>query len=83
MTDVLASLFVDVHPFSVKLTLFCDSNYFLIASMVSPYSLQQMLLSIVVNGSTRSSHNALYDCCSSRFDIAFHEILAETNSNMR
>ena len=54
MIDVMAKLFVDVHPSNAKLTLFCDGNYFLIASTVSAYSVQQMLLSVVADGFTRS-----------------------------
>jgi len=83
MTDVMANLFVDAHPSKAKLTLFRDGNCFLIASTVSAYSLQQMLLRVVADGSTRSSRNALYDRRSSRFDIAFYGIWAETNPNMR
>jgi len=83
MTDVMASLFVDVHPSKAKLTLFRIGNYFLIASTVSAYALRQMLLRIVADSRTRSSRNDLYDRPSSRFDIAFHGICAETNPNMR
>jgi len=79
----MANLFVDVHPSKAKLTLFRNGNCVLIASTVSAYSLRQMLLRVVADGSTRSSRNALYDRCSSRFDIAFHGICAETNPNMR
>jgi len=79
MTDVMASLFVDVHPSRAKLTLFRDGNCFLMAYTVSAYSLQQMVLRDVVDGSTRSSRNAIYDRRSSRFDIAFHAMWAETN----
>jgi hypothetical protein len=74
MTDVMANLFVDVHPSKAKLTLFHDGNCFLNASTVSAYSLRQMMLRVVADGSTRSSHNALYDRRSWRFDIAFHGI---------
>jgi len=79
----MASLIVDVHPSKAKLTLFRNGNCFLIASMVSAYSLRQMLMRVVVDGSTRSSRNALYDRRCSRFDIAFHGIYAETIPNMR
>jgi len=61
MTDVMVNLFVDVHPSKAKLTLFRNGNCFLIASIVSEYSLRQMLLRVVADGSTRSSRNALYD----------------------
>jgi len=74
MTDIIASLFVDVHPSKAKLTLFCDGNYLLIACMVGSYALQQMLLRVVVDSSTSSSRNALYDRRNSRFDITFHAI---------
>jgi hypothetical protein len=83
MTDVIASLFVDVHPSKAKLTLFRSGNCFLIVSTVSAYSLRKMLLRVVADGGTRSSRNALYDRRSSRFDIAFHGLCAETNPNMR
>jgi len=73
MTDVMASLFVDVHPSKAKLTLFRIGNCFLIASTVSAYSLRQMLLRVVADGRARSSRNAVYDHRSSRFDIAFME----------
>jgi len=69
MTDVMASLFGDFHPSIAKLTLFRDGNCFIIASKVSPYSLWQMLLRGVADGSTRSLGNTLYDRCISRFDI--------------
>jgi len=83
MIDVMASLFVHVHPAKAKLTLFRISNCFLIASTVSAYSLRGMLLRVVADGRTRSSRNELYDRHSWRFDIAFHGICAETNPNIR
>jgi hypothetical protein len=83
MTDGMASLFVDVQQSKAKLTLFRIGNWFLIASTVSAYSLRQMLLRVVVDGRTRSLRNALYDRRSSRFDIAFYGLCAETNPNMR
>ena len=52
MTDVMASLFIDVHLSKAKLTLFREGNCFLIASTVSTYSLRQMLLRVVADGST-------------------------------
>ena len=42
-----------------------------------------MLRRVVADGGTRLSCNALYDCRSSRYDIAFYGISAETNPNMR
>jgi len=83
MTDVMANLFVDVHPSKAKITVFRTGNCFLIASSVSAHSLRQMLLRVIADGSTRSSRNALYDRRSSGFDIAFHAICAETNPNMK
>ena len=74
MTGVMASLFVDIHLSKAKLTLFCDGNCFLIASIVSAYSLQQMLLRVIADSSWGSSHNALNDDHSFRFNIAFHGI---------
>jgi len=70
----MASLFVDVHLSKAKLTLIHDGNDFLIASMITVYSFQQIWLRVAVDGSTRSLYNALYDYCRSRFDIALHLI---------
>jgi len=83
MTDVIANLFVEVHPSKAKLTLFLVGNCFLIASTVSENSLQRMLLRVLADGSPSSLRNALYDRRSSRFDIAFHGIWAETNLGTR
>jgi len=83
MTDVMASLLVDVHLSKAKLTLFREGNCFLIAFKVSVCSLWQMLLRIVADGSTSSLRNALYDRRSSRFDKAFQGIWADTNPNIR
>jgi len=83
MTDGLARVFVDVHSSKAKLTLFCEGNYFLIALSVSANSLQQMSRRVVVDSSTMSDHNDLYDCRSWRFDIAFRGKWAKTHSNMR
>jgi hypothetical protein len=74
MNDGIGDLVVDVHPSKAKLTLFVDSNCFLIASTVSAYSLWQILLRVVADGNTNSLGNALYDRRSLWFDIAFHEI---------
>ena len=83
MTKVVINLFVDVHPSKAKLTLSVDGNCFLIASTVSVYSLWQILLRVLADGNTDSLRNALYDRHSSRFDIAFQGIFAETKLNMR
>jgi len=72
MNDVMANLFVDVHPSSAKLTVFLDGNCFLIASTASEYSLRQMLLKVLADGRMRLLCTVLYDRHSSRFDIAFH-----------
>jgi len=74
MTDVIANLFVEVPSSNAKLTLFLVGNCFLIAFTVSEYSLRQMLLRVLADGSTSSLRNVLYDRRSSRFDIAFHGI---------
>jgi len=79
----MANLFINVHLSKAKLPLFRDGNYFLIASTFSAYSPQQMLLRFGADSSNRSSRNTLYDRRSSRFDIAFHGMSAETNPNMR
>jgi len=83
MTDVMASLFVDVHPSKARPTLFLDSNCLVIASTVSACSLRHMLVMVIADGCTRLSCNALYDRRSSRLDIVFHGIWAETNPDMR
>jgi len=79
----MASLFVDIHPSKLKLTLFRDGHSISIASTVSTCFLWQMLLRVVGDGSTRSSRNAVYECHSSRFDIVFHGMWAETSPNIR
>jgi len=83
MTDIIANLFVDVHPSKARLTLFRTGNCFLIASTVSAYSLRGLLLRVVADSSIRSSRNALYDRRSSRFDTAFHGVCTKINPNMR
>jgi hypothetical protein len=83
MTDIMASLLVDVHPSKAKVTLFRIGNCFLIAFTIRAYSLWQMVLRVLVDGRTRSSRNALYNRYSSRFEIVFPGICAETNPNMR
>jgi len=82
MTKVIGTLFVDVHPSKAKLTLFLDGYCFWIASTVSVYSLRQILLRVLADGNTKSLCNALYERRSSRFDIAFPGIWAETKPNM-
>jgi len=79
----MASSFIDVHQSKAKLTLFPDRNCILIACMVSAYFLWQMFLRLMADSCTKSLRNDLYDRLSSRFDIAFHGIWAETNTNMR
>jgi hypothetical protein len=61
MTNVMAKLFIDVHPSNAQPTVFLDGTCFLIASTVSGYSLQQMLLAIRADGSTNTLYNILYD----------------------
>jgi hypothetical protein len=83
MNEVMGNLLVDIHLSKAKLTLFRTGNCFLIASTVSAYSLLQILLMVVADGSIRSSRNALYNRRRSTFDIAFHGIYSEKNPNMR
>jgi hypothetical protein len=83
MSNGIANLFVDVHLSKAKLTLFLDGNCFFIASTVSVYSLRQILLGVLADGSNHSIRDALNECGSSMFDIAFQGIFAETNPNMR
>jgi hypothetical protein len=71
MTNVIANLIVDGHPFKAKLTSFLDGHCCLIASNGSEYSLWQKMLRVLADGSTSWLHNALYDCRSSSFEIAF------------
>jgi hypothetical protein len=71
MTDVIANLFVDIHPLIAKLTLFLDGNCFIIASTLREYSLRQSLLKVMADGITSLLRNALYDRRSSRFEIGF------------
>jgi hypothetical protein len=61
MTDVIAIMFVDMHPSNAKLTLFLDGNCFLIAPIVSEYSLWQMLVRVLADGSISSPRNTLND----------------------
>jgi len=79
----MASLFIDVHLSKANLTLFLDGNCFLIASTVSEYSLRQMMLRVLADGSTSLLCNAFCDSRSSRFNIAFQGIWAETDPNLR
>ena len=79
----MANVFIDTHLSKDKLTLFVDGNYFIIGCTVSEYSLWQKLLRMLVNGTTRLLENALYHDVSSRFDIVFHGILANTICTMR
>ena len=62
MTDVIASLFVDVHLSEAELSSFCDANCSLVASTVSSYYLRQTVLRVVADGTTKSSRKALFDC---------------------
>ena len=83
MSDVIANLFVNVHPSNATLTLFLDSNCFLVASTVSMYSLWQILLRVLGDSNTNSLCNAFYDRCRVRFDILFHGVWAKTKPNIR
>jgi len=83
MTYIMASFSMDVHLSRAKLTLFRNGNCFPIAPTDSACSLWQMLREVVEEGSSRSLCNTLYDCHSSRFDIALHGIWAKPNPKMR
>jgi len=52
MIEIMANLFVAIHPSKPKLTLFVIGNCVLIASTVSEYSLRQMLLRELADGSS-------------------------------
>jgi len=83
MTEIMAGLYIDVPLSRAELTLFHHGNCFLIASTDSAYCVGQMLQRVIADGSTRSWHNALYDCPNSWIDIEFHRIWDKTNPNMR
>jgi len=83
MMDIIVDLFVDVHPSKATLTLFLDGNCFVIVSTVCVYSLLQILRKMLADGNTNWVRNALYDCRSLWFDIAFHELWAKTNHHIR
>jgi len=83
MTDVIANLFVDAHLSKAKLTFFRDGKCFIIAFMISMYSIGQMLLRVLADVNSSFICNALYEPRSSRFDIAFHGMGAEIYPNMR
>jgi hypothetical protein len=74
MTNFIASLLDDVHSSKARQTLFRDGNCFQIAFPVSLYSLWQMLLRVVADGSTSCLRNTLYDRHSLKFDLAFQRI---------
>jgi len=82
MTDIMANLFIDVHLSKAKLSLILDSICFLIVSNVGEYSLGQMMLMLLADGSTGLLRNALYDHRSPWFHLAFHWLWVETNPNM-
>jgi len=52
MTDIMASLFVDIHPSYANLTLFVDGNCFLIAFTICDYFLLQVLPRELADSST-------------------------------
>jgi hypothetical protein len=83
MTDIMNMLFIDVDLSQAKQTLFCDCNCDLIASKVSAYSLGEILLRLIVDSSTRSPRNVFYNCRSSRCNMAFHGMWAETIPTMK
>jgi ribosomal protein L31 len=58
MTDVIANLFVEIHPSKAKLTSFHDGNSFVVASTVSKYFLQQTLLRMLPDVSSGVLRNA-------------------------
>jgi hypothetical protein len=74
ITDVIASLLIDLHPSKAKLTLLHHGNCFLIASIVNEFSLWQMGLRVEADGTTRSLCDALYHHQNYRFDMLFDGI---------
>jgi len=83
MTNGIANLFVDTHPYNAKLIVFLHGNYYLIASTISEYSLRLGLQRVLADESTSLLRIALYDIHSLRFDIVFQGMWTETNLNMR
>ena len=79
----MATFFVDFQKSKAKPTLFLGGNCFLIASTISENSLQQMLLSVLVDSSIKPHSNRSYDLCSTRFGMVFHAIRGKMNSKMR
>jgi len=59
MTDVIASVFADVHLSNGEGALVRDGNCFIIASTVNEYSPLQIFSRVVVDSSTSSPHNDL------------------------
>jgi len=78
----MATLSVDIHLSKAILTSSIHRNCIIIASTISDYSLRQMLLKVLTDGSTSSHHTASFDRSNCRFDNPFHGILAESNPNM-
>jgi len=74
----MAHSFVDLLPSEAKLNIFLDGNCFLIASTVTEYFLQQILVRVLADGSIRLLCNAFYDRRSSMFDVVLDGIWAET-----
>ena len=64
MTNVMANLFANVHLSKAKLTVFLDGNCFVIESIITESSLQQMLVQVSADCSTSSLRNTIYDYCS-------------------
>jgi hypothetical protein len=73
MTDVMGSLYVDVHPSEAKLTLLFNGNSVFIASTDSMYSFWQISVTGLADSTTSFELDALCDHHSLMFDIAFNE----------
>jgi len=83
MMYIVAKLFLNVNPFNAKLTVCLNGSWFTIASTVGEYSLWQMLVRAVADGTTNLLGSALYDHHNCRLDSAFYGIWAEISPNMR
>jgi len=83
MSDVIANLFIYVHPSKAKLILCHDGNCFLIASTVGVYSLCLMLLRVLADDNTNSLLNTFHEHRISKFAIASHGESPKINTNMR
>jgi len=82
MTDVMANLFVDVHPFRAELTWLHDCNSIWIESTISEYFLRLILLCVLVAGKADSLRNTVYDLLGSGLRIVFPGNCGKTDTRL-